>query len=942
MKNLLLLINMIKYIEERKYIELNLIKTINYQYLHTLYHELNNPLNALLAISGENEKTQLYSSELTNSRIEYKPTTFNKKTKKIFNTVFNDKKDKNNVNFSLSNNKLSLNPDILEYKTKKKTYNENNDLYNKIPLLVNIIKIFIKNCILYLKIRADNLIMLKNEFNLQNETSDIMNAIEVSEYEKELTKHKLVKINLQYIFDLYFEKFLCLFKYKEIDFETNFDKLKNLYVITDEFNFIYYIRQIYTYLYYIVPKKEGFIFDYNEDQKTNKIKIIIKKRNDGNTSKRTDEQYESFLKSNIINKENKDKLNDMSQVIQTKEMTKEVLYSMSKTLNFNLEIFDLENNELNNKNIYLCITMSIQRKDKGEEEDDFKDEDINEMVVKDSIMLEEKLKRQLPSNSFFEAQKASNVSTIHIMEMLNKSGEERKFSIESFISVNKTNVNNINNNSCNNHIKGRNSEYNTQKNSLYNLNLNDSQKKLNSNKNISNNSLLNKIIKESELKKMEKSKFIINSFSENVILLNKNLKGKKLRNSSTEVKNNDEENEKNKNIETNEKNLLKNQKIITNGIFSIINNNNAFPNETIKIDKHISEISIDLNKNKRDEMTFKEQSAFVSGYASSIKIKGNDNKPSNNQINNDNLYSVITCFFGKKNQIKKKSSCFVSEINGDNEDENLERNGVILIELENSKDIKGILKKSNFSNKSNLCIIKEENHKKLKSCGNIFNLKNTNNKTSNIDDKKEIYKKTEVDNSMNHNQKLFIKAIQESKYHIQKTKNKNRQLLFSRSSENKSKKKYGSESDFFDSDEECNCAGILVVDDEEFNVMATQKMLKNLGLDSDAAYNGEECINLINEKIKLNCKCKSSYYKLIFLDIVMPIMDGIETAKRIQEMIDKKIINDNTKIVFISGNIDGSNLQNSLLQIKCVKECLQKPVKIAKYQKILEKYYNDN
>ena len=199
-------------------------------------------------------------------------------------------------------------------------------------MLVNIIKIFIKNFILYLKIRADNLIMLKNEFNLQNETSDIMNAIEVSEYEKELTKHKLVKINLQYIFDLYFEKFLCLFKYKEIDFETNFDKLKNLYVITDEFNFIYYIRQIYTYLYYIVPKKEGFIFDYNEDQKTNKIKIIIKKRNDGNASKRTDEQYESFLKSNKINKENKDKLNDMSQVIQTKEMTKEVLYSMSKTL----------------------------------------------------------------------------------------------------------------------------------------------------------------------------------------------------------------------------------------------------------------------------------------------------------------------------------------------------------------------------------------------------------------------------------------------------------------------------------------------------------------------------------------------------------------------------------------------------------------------------------
>ena len=38
-----------KYIEEKRFIEFNLIKAINYQYLNTLYHELNNPLNALLA-----------------------------------------------------------------------------------------------------------------------------------------------------------------------------------------------------------------------------------------------------------------------------------------------------------------------------------------------------------------------------------------------------------------------------------------------------------------------------------------------------------------------------------------------------------------------------------------------------------------------------------------------------------------------------------------------------------------------------------------------------------------------------------------------------------------------------------------------------------------------------------------------------------------------------
>ena len=71
----------------------------------------------------------------------------------------------------------------------------------------------------------------------------------------------------------------------------------------------------------------------------------------------------------------------------------------------------------------------------------------------------------------------------------------------------------------------------------------------------------------------------------------------------------------------------------------------------------------------------------------------------------------------------------------------------------------------------------------------------------------------------------------------------------------------------------------------------------------------------------------------------MPVLDGIKAAKKIQEMIDNKEINENTQIVFVSGNIDGNDLKNSLLQIKCVKECLQKPVKMDRYQKILEKYY---
>ena len=239
-----------KYIEEQKYIEFNLIKNINYQYLHTLYHELNNPLNALMAISGE--KLNFDSSEDGNSKTYNK--TFKMNSKSNCKNKKHQKKKKHSELISLNRirNKIINNNNNDECKLRRKSLIDNNssiDLSNRITLLVKIIKIFIKNFILYLKTRADNLLMLQNEFNIQNEASDIINAVEVSEYEKELTKHKKMKINLEYLFELYFNKYQCLFKYKQIEYETNFSELKNIYVISDDFNFSYFIRQIYTYLY---------------------------------------------------------------------------------------------------------------------------------------------------------------------------------------------------------------------------------------------------------------------------------------------------------------------------------------------------------------------------------------------------------------------------------------------------------------------------------------------------------------------------------------------------------------------------------------------------------------------------------------------------------------------------------------------------------------------
>jgi len=545
------------------------------------------------------------------------------------------------------------------------------------------------------------------------------------------------------------------------------------------------------------------------------------------------------------------------------------------------------------------------------------------------------------------------------MDMFSKSGEELKWSNDSLSSIHKNNLQSNNlRNAC------ANMPYNSEKHVVYT----DTQNKINSVKNNnSSNSLLSKCLKFSDPRKNEKSKFknniILEKDKDKISLKNKEENNQKLRSNSSLKSLNASKKDKSDNRRNSEKKSKNSQSQKSNGIFTLINKNGKTKKIDL-LDNNMSEFP-DLNKIKKDEVTvtFKEQSGFYSGYASSIKAKIiSDNKSIHNKLNNENLFSgtqnstsLISGLVGKRNPSKVKSSLFVSELNGgDKEDKNksLEKNGYILIELEKDKN-NSILKKmnKNITNKLFLHPIAEENEKKNQVSHKTLLIDNNSKNNVSENTQNERYNKTLIDNNVNENESLFFKAIKESKVHLEKTNKKNNKLLnFSQSSEQKSpiNIKYNSvgesieDSDYFfhSDDEECNCADLLVVDDEEFNVIASQRMLHNLGFESDAAYNGEECINLINKKLKSKCKCNQLYYKIIFLDIVMPIMDGIQTANKIQNMIDKKILNEETKIIFISGNINDIKLKNSLLKIGCVKECLQKPVQISKYQMIIEKYYN--
>ena len=64
------------------------------------------------------------------------------------------------------------------------------------------------------------------------------------------------------------------------------------------------------------------------------------------------------------------------------------------------------------------------------------------------------------------------------------------------------------------------------------------------------------------------------------------------------------------------------------------------------------------------------------------------------------------------------------------------------------------------------------------------------------------------------------------------------------------------------------------MDDTELNLTVVKNLLKHLKMQIDTAVSGEEALRLVKEHV----------YDVIFLDHLMPQMDGVETLKRMREL----------------------------------------------------------
>lgn len=100
----------------------------------------------------------------------------------------------------------------------------------------------------------------------------------------------------------------------------------------------------------------------------------------------------------------------------------------------------------------------------------------------------------------------------------------------------------------------------------------------------------------------------------------------------------------------------------------------------------------------------------------------------------------------------------------------------------------------------------------------------------------------------------------------------------------------------------------LVVDDDLINRKYLQVLLKDFGA-CDIAENGKDAVALVAKALDKD----ETYYDIIFLDIMMPEMNGHETLTAIRELEENKglEVGNGSKVVMVTCLEDKKNILSS-------------------------------
>lgn len=119
-------------------------------------------------------------------------------------------------------------------------------------------------------------------------------------------------------------------------------------------------------------------------------------------------------------------------------------------------------------------------------------------------------------------------------------------------------------------------------------------------------------------------------------------------------------------------------------------------------------------------------------------------------------------------------------------------------------------------------------------------------------------------------------------------------------------------------------AHVLVVDDNKVNLNVTARLLTSYGIKASLADSGAAAIDMIN----------SAYYDLVFMDHMMPDLDGVDTTKLIRARGDAY----STGLPIIALTANAVSGAKEMFLESGFNDFISKPIQIPLLEKILEKW----
>lgn len=124
---------------------------------------------------------------------------------------------------------------------------------------------------------------------------------------------------------------------------------------------------------------------------------------------------------------------------------------------------------------------------------------------------------------------------------------------------------------------------------------------------------------------------------------------------------------------------------------------------------------------------------------------------------------------------------------------------------------------------------------------------------------------------------------------------------------------------------DCSKYTVMIVDDNKLNLKVAERILKKYKFNIEAISSGKECIYRIKE---------GKHYDMVFLDHMMPEIDGIEVIRILKKLEEYQI----PPIVCLTANAI-TGMKEMYLK-EGFDEYLSKPINMSELNKLINKYFN--